>query len=66
MIGGGLQRLAQAAKQSLHLLFVQHRRLHQQRARPGGDERWIAFNRELDRIFDESDRPRRRDHAVLW
>jgi hypothetical protein len=55
-IGGGLQRLAQAAKQGLHLLFVQHSRLHQQLARPGRDQRRIALDRSFDRVFDEPDR----------
>jgi hypothetical protein len=65
-IRGGLQRLAQPAKQGLHLLLVQHGRFHQQRAWPGRDQTQITFDGDLDRILNESDAARVSDLTVLW
>ena len=52
-IRGGLQCLAQPAKQRLHLLLVQHGRLHQQGAGSGWNQARIVFDRHLHRIFDK-------------
>ncbi|MBC8105829.1 MAG: hypothetical protein H7Z14_04505 [Anaerolineae bacterium] len=66
-IRGGLQRLAQPAKQRLHLLLVQHGRLHQQRAGSGWNQAQVMFDGQFDRILNESDADWLFfDRTVLW